>query len=458
MKAASHTTASAPKDIETAAADLVEAARRAGADAADTVVVRGIALGVSVRDGKVEESERSEGDEFGLRVFVGRRVATVSANRLDDPRPLAERAVAMAKAAPEDPYAGLAPADRLANAATVAARIAALDLVDPTEPSVEALTEIALAAEAAALAVPGVTRSSGASAGWSRGGLVLVTSGGFSASYIGTRHSRSMTAIAGEGTGMERDWWSSAAIHASDLEPAEDVGRRAGERAVKRVGPRKVATGITNVVYDPRVSTSLIGHLAGAVNGAAIARGTSFLKERLGERIFAAGLRITDDPMRPRGLGSRPFDGEGLASEPFALIEDGVLTQWLLDSATARELGLQSNGRASRGIGGPSPGTTNLTLEAGTISPAALLKEIGTGLYVTDLIGSGANLITGDYSRGAAGFWIENGEIAYPVSEVTIAGRLPEMFARARPADDLVLRFAANAPTIAIEGLTVAGR
>lgn len=447
-----------PRRLEDAAAALVEAARKAGADAADTVVVRGVSVSVSVRDGAVEDSERSEGDDFALRVFVGRRSASVSTNALGDPKAIAERAVAMARVAPEDRFAGLADRALIASREAVSAAAAALDLFDPSVPAVEALTESALEAEAAALGVPGVTRSGGAGAAWSLGGLVLVTSDGFSGSYVATRHGRSATAVAGEGTGMERDYWSASSIHGADLQEAGLIGRLAGERAVRRLAPRKVPTSRTTVVYEPRAAGSLIGHLAGAINAASIARGTSFLKERMGERVFAAGIRITDDPTRPRGLGSRPFDGEGIVGGPLSLIEDGVLQCWLLDSATGRELGLATNGRAARGAGAPSPGTTNLTLAPGSVSPEDLIKEIGTGFYVTDLIGHGANIVTGDYSRGAAGFWIENGEIAYPVSEVTIAGRLGDMFAAARPASDLELRFATNAPTVAIEGMTVAGR
>jgi PmbA protein len=434
--------------------NLVEAARRAGADAADAVAVIDTSLSAQVRLGKLEETQRSEETELGLRVFVGRRQAVVSTG---DPRErgfsaLAERAVAMARVAPEDPYAGLAPAERLAR------HIRDLDLFDPSAPTADELAERALAAEDAARAVPGVSNSGGASAGHGVGGLVLATSEGFVGAYRASMHSVSVSAIAGEGTEMERDYDFAMARHVADLEPAEVVGRRAGERAVRRLKPRKVESRRATVVYDPRVASSLIGHLAGAANGASVARGTSFLKDRLGEKLFGAGIRITDDPGRPRGLASRPFDAEGVAAAPLALVEDGVLSHWLLDAASARELGLETTGHARRSAGStPAPGITNLTLMPGEVSPEALLRDVREGLYVTELIGSGANLVTGDYSRGAAGFWIENGELAHAVSEITVAGTLPEMFRAMVPANDLVHRRAVNAPTVAVEGMTIAG-
>jgi PmbA protein len=439
-------------DLTDRAARLVEAAKRAGADAADAVCVRGVSLSVEVRLGKIEETGRSEGDDFTLRVFVGKKTANVSANVVADPAELAERAVAMARVAPEDPYAGLADPDRLATA------FPDLDLLDASIPSAAEMTETALAVEDAARAVDGVTKSGGASAGWSLGGLVLATSGGFTGSYLTSRFSLSASAIAGEGTGMERDYEAEVKVHMSDLPDPASIGRKAGERAVRRLNPGKYPTGRGTVVYDPRVATSLIGSLAGATNGASIARKTSFLRDRMGERIFAEGIRITDDPLRARGHASRPFDGEGVAPEAFDLITDGVLQRWFLDSATARELGLVTNGHAARGGGNPSPGSTNLTLLPGTQSQEELLAEVGEGLYVTEMIGHGANLITGDYSRGAAGFAIRGGKLAEPVSEITVAGNLKDMFLRLVPASDLTYRFSLNAPTVAIEGMTIAGR
>ncbi len=433
---------------------LVAAARKAGADAADAVAMRSISQSVEVREGAVEASERSESDDMGLRVLVGRRQAVVSTNdvRGDGADALAERAVAMARVAPEDPYAGLA------DAALLARDIPDLDLIDSSLPNTAELERAAQAAEAAGLAVKGVTKSGGSGASAGIGGMVLVTSHGFTGAYLGSRHSVSMQAIAGEGTGMQTDYDFSSALHAADLDPPEQVGRKAGERAVARLNPRKVATKKVPVVFDPRVAGSLIGHLSTAINGSAVARKTSFLKDKLGQRLFAAGINVIDDPLRRRGLRSRPFDAEGVAVRRMALIDDGVLTSWLLDSASARELGLKTTGHAQRGASStPSPGPSNLYLEAGKPSPQELIKDITEGFYVNELIGMGVNSVTGDYSRGAAGFWIENGELTYPVSEVTIAGHLSEIFRSLTPANDLVFRYGTNAPTVRVEGLTVAG-
>ena len=433
---------------------LVGAARRAGPDAADALAVRSVSLSVEVREGAVEESERSEGDDVGLRVFVGRRQAVVSTNDVKaDVNALAQRAVAMARVAPDDPYAGLADPEWIAR------DFPDLDLLDPELPSVGELEQRAKRAEAAALAVAGVTKSGGASGSAGIGGMVLVTSAGFRGAYLNSGQSVSMTAIAGEGTAMERDYDYSSALHAADLEAPEKIGRSAGERTVERLNPRKVESKRVPVVFDRRVAGSLIGHLAGAINGSAVARKTSFLKDRLGQRLFQPGIEVIDDPLRKRGLRSRPFDGEGVATAPLAVIEDGVLTSWFLDCATARELGLATTGHAHRGVSSPpSPGPTNLHLEAGRDTPAAMIADIADGFYVTDLIGMGVNQVTGDYSRGASGFWIENGKRSYPVSEVTIAGNLIDIFQGMTPANDLEFRYGTNAPTMRVEGLTVAGR
>jgi len=433
---------------------LVAAARRAGADTADAVAVRSVSLGVEVRDSAVEESERAEGDDVGLRVFVGRRQAVISTNDITaEVNELAQRAVAMAKVAPEDAYAGLADPEQLAR------DIPQLDLLDPDLPSVAELEQRAKVSEAAGLAIKGVSKSGGASASAGIGGMVLVTSHGFRGAYLNSRQSLSMTAIAGEGTAMERDYDFSSVLHGADLDPPERIGRIAGERAVARLNPRKVASKKVPVVFDRRVAGSLVGHLASAINGSAIARKTSFLRDKLGERLFRPGTRVMDDPLRKRGLRSRPFDGEGVAAKPLAVIDDGVLTSWFLDSATARELKLSTTGHAHRGVSSaPSPGPTNLHLEPGEQSPEELMADITDGFYVTDLIGMGVNGVTGDYSRGASGFWIENGRPSYPVSEVTIAGNLIAMFAALRPANDLEFRFGTNAPTVRVEGLTIGGR
>jgi PmbA protein len=433
---------------------LIKAARAAGADAADAVAMRSVSQSVEVRDGAVEESERAEGNDMGLRVLVGRRQAVVSTNDIkgESVATLAERAVAMARVAPEDKFAGLA------DPAELARQFPDLDLVDTRLPEVAALETAARRAEAAGVAVKGVSKSGGASASAGIGGMVLLTSHGFSGAYLGSRHSISMQAIAGEGTGMETDYDYSSTLHAADLDQPEKIGRTAGERVVARLNPRKVSTRKVPVVFDTRVAGSLIGHLVGAINGSAVARKTSFLKDKLGERLFAPGIDVIDDPLRPRGLRSRPFDAEGVAVRRMALVDDGVLKTWLLDSATARELNRATTGHAQRSPSSvPSPGATNLHLEAGLISPDELIKDISEGFYITDVMGSGANLVTGDYSRGAAGFWIENGERSYPVSEVTIAGRLLDMFRSLRPANDLKFRYGTNAPTVRVEGLTIAG-
>src|SRR5215831_17479418 len=432
---------------------LVAAARRAGADAADALAVRSVSLAVEVREGAVEESERSEGDDVGLRVFVGRRQAVVSTNDVKaGVGELAARAVAMARVAPEDPFAGLADAGELAR------EIPDLDLLDPDLPSVALLEERAKRAEAAGLAVKGVTKSGGASASAGIGGMVLVTSAGFRGAYLNSGQSVSMTAIAGEGTGMERDYDYSSALHGSDLEQPEKVGRIAGERTGERLNPRKVETKRVPVIFDRRVAGSLVSHLASAINGTSVARKTSFLKDKLGERLFKPGISVIDDPQRKRGLRSRPFDAEGVATRRLAVIEDGVLKSWFLDCATARELGLKTTGHAQRGVSStPSPGASNLHLAAGSATPEALMADIAEGFYVTDLIGMGVNQVTGDYSRGASGFWIENGKRSYPVSEVTIAGNLIDIFRALTPANDLEFRFGTNAPTVRLEGLTVAG-
>jgi PmbA protein len=433
---------------------LVAAARRAGADAADAVAVRSMSLSVDVRQGAVEASELAEGDDVGLRVLVGRRQAVVSTNDIKgDVAALAERAVAMARVAPEDRFAGLADPSLLARA------IPDLDLLDPDLPEVGVLEERAKRAEAAGLAVKGVTKSEGASASAGIGGMVLATSHGFHGAYLSSRQGLSMVAIAGNGTGMERDYDFTSALHAADLDAAEQIGRSAGERAVERINPRKVATKRVPVVFDRRVAGGLIGHLAGAINGSAVARKTSFLRDKLGERLFQPGIRIVDDPLRKRGLRSRPFDGEGVAGRALAIVEDGVLKSWLLDCATARELDLATTGHAQRGVSSsPSPGSSNLHLEAGVLTPDELIADIGEGFYVTELIGMGVNQVTGDYSRGATGFWIENGRRTYPVSEVTIAGHLLEIFRALTPANDLEFRYGTNAPTVRVEGLTVAGQ
>ena len=435
------------------AAQLIDLAKAAGADQADAVVVRSRSRSVSVRLGKVEGTEASESDDFSLRVFVGNRVASVSANPGFDMKTLAERAVAMARVSPEDPFVCLADEQRLARS------YPDLDLFDATEVPTDALREAALGMEQAALDVKGVSNSSGAGASAGMGGLVLVTSHGFSGSYMATRFGRSVSVIAGEGTRMERDYDFDSRLFFADLDDPETIGRRAGERAVKRVNPRQVPTGSNvTVIFDPRIARGFVGHIAGAINGAAVARKTSFLRDRMGQQVLKAGLNITDDPMVVRGSSSRPFDGEGVSGQRLVMIEDGVLKHWFLSTSTGRELGLETNGRGVRGGTSVGPAATNLALEPGSVSPEDLIRSVGDGFYVTELIGQGVNMVTGEYSRGATGFWIENGELADPVSEVTIASNLKDMFMRLTPADDIDRKFGVASPTIAIEGMTLAGR
>lgn len=430
---------------------LVESARKAGADAADAVAMLGRSTSVSVRLGKVEATEASESEDVSLRVFVGQRVASVSATASSDPAVLAERAVAMAKVSPEDPFQGLADPDRLAKS------IRDLDLFDGTVVPAETLKELALKAEAAALAVKGVTNSGGGGASAGLGGLVLATSHGFLGHYVATRFSFSMSAIAGEGTGMERDYDFSSRLHFADLDSADAVGRNAGERAVRRLNARKAKTGAVNVIYDPRVARGIAGHLAGAINGASVARKTSFLRDMMGKQVAAKGITVTDEPLRGRGPSSRPFDGEGVEGMALSMVEDGVLKHWFLSTSAARELGFETNGRGVRSASSVSPSSTNLAIEPGGQTPEELIKSLKSGFYVTEVFGQGVNMVTGEYSRGASGFWIENGELAYPVSEVTIASNLKDMFLNMIPANDIDRNFGTAAPTLLIEGMTLAG-
>ncbi len=435
--------------------DLIARARRAGADAADAVFVQGTSISHARRLGKLEKLERAEGQDLGLRVFVGKQQAIVSSSDRSAATiaELVQRAVDMARAAPEDPYCGIA------DAAELARTLPDLDLDDPVEPSTDALVERARVAEETALAVKGITNSEGAEANWGRSIVALAASNGFAASYGRSSHTVSVAVIAGEGTGMERDYDYASTLHAADLEAPEAIGRRAAERALRRLNPRKVATTKVPIVLDPRVSGGMLRHLAGAINGVSIARGTSFLKSKLGQPVFPTSVTVIDDPFRRRGLASKPVDGEGVAPMRRAIVDKGVLTTWLLDLRSARQLGLKSTGHAARGTSSPpSPSATNLYLEPGTIAPETLIGAIKDGLYVTEFIGMGVNGVTGDYSRGASGFWIENGALAYPVSEITVAGNLVEMFKNITAASDLVFRYGVDAPTLRVDGMTVAGR
>ena len=437
------------------AARLVEDARRAGADAADAVCFRGMSIDVAWRLGALEDLQRAEALELGLRVFLGRRQAIVSTT---DPsrETLAElvtRALAMARAAPEDEHAGLAPEDLLAR------RIPDLDLDADDEPDPRDLMARAAAEEDAARAVEGITNSEGATAEWRRHHAALAASNGFAGTWSGTASGLGVSVIAGSGLDMESDWAQREARHRSDLPPPGEIGAEAGRRAVAKLGPSKPPTRAMPVVYDPRSARSLLGALTGAISGPSIARGTSFLKDSMGEALFADGVTIVEDPHRRRGLRSRPFDGEGLATRRRELVSRGRLAGWLLDLRSARQLGLEPTGHAGRDPSSPpSPSVSNLWLAPGAASPRALLDDIAEGFYVTFLIGFGVNAVTGDYSRGASGFLIEKGEITTPVSEVTVAGNLKDMYARLTPADDLEFRYGTDSPTVRIDGMTVAGR
>ncbi|QLC26570.1 TldD/PmbA family protein [Parasphingopyxis algicola] len=435
--------------------DLVASAKKAGADAADVLYSGGVSTEVQVRLGELEDVQRSEGEEIGLRFFVGRRSASVSSSDLSDAAlaTLVERAAAMAREAPEDAYAGLAPEDRL-----FTGELPGLDIDDGQDAAPEIMRSHALEAEDAARAIDGVTNSEGGGASAGRSIMALATSHGFCGGYQASSYGCSASVIAGEGGAMQRDYAYRTARHFEDLDSPASIGRRAGERTVARLDPAKLASGAMPVVFDPRVSGGLLGHLIGAITGSAITRGTSFLRDSLEEQVFSKGVTVRDDPLRRRGLRSRPFDGEGLPVTDRAIIDDGVLTGWLLDSASARQLGLEPTGHAKRGIGGPpGAGATNLHLEAGTATRDELIGDIDQGVLVTELIGMGVNPVTGDYSRGASGFLIENGAIGAPVAEITIAGNLKDMYRELTPANDLEFIRGVNAPSVRIEGMTVAG-
>lgn len=443
------------QNFENMLAVLLDRARAAGADAADALVYRSVSQSVSVRLGEVEDIERSEGRDLGLRVLIGQRQASVSTTDFSDHAlsELVDRAVAMAKLAPEDPWCGLASSDQIA-----AGPFPDLDLTDDVEPSADDLKARALACEEAARAVQGVTNSSGAGASVASGESWLATTGGFSGHRRGGSHSLSVSVIAGEGTAMERDYDYDSATHLADMRTPDAIGTRAGDRTVRRLNPRKIDSCTAPVIFDKRLSASLLSPLAGAINGSAIARGTSFLKDKMGEQLFDQSITITDDPLIKRGFGSRTFDGEGMAPRLLKVIDEGRLTTWILNQAQARQLGLSPNGRATRGTGGP-PGssTTNFDIGPGSTSPENLYRDIGSGLLVTDMFGPQINPNNGDYSVGCSGFWIEGGTPGDPVSEITIAGNLLDMWKAIVPADDFERRGSTNAPTLLIGTMTIAG-
>ncbi|MDD3798241.1 MAG: metallopeptidase TldD-related protein [Novosphingobium sp.] len=436
-------------------ATLIALARRSGADAADAVAIGDMSESVQVRLGALEDVERSESESAGLRVFVGQRSASIHATDLSDAAlaELAERAVAMAKAAPEDKFSGLAPEEMLARGP-----FPDLDMEDPAEPTPQQLRAMAEEAEDAARAVTGVTNSEGGSAGFGRSVVALATSHGFSGGYGATTHSISASVVAGTGGGMQRDYAWRQARHAADMIAPAEIGRLAGERAVARLEPGRLPSKVMPVVFDPRVANGLVSHLVGAMSGPAIARRASFLLDRLDQTLFDSSVLILEDPHRVRGLRSRPFDGEGLPTAPRALVEGGKVTGWLADSASARQLGIAPTGHASRGAGGgPGVSVSNVHLAAGAATPEELMADIAEGVFVTDLFGHGVNAVTGDYSRGASGFRIVDGALAGPVAEFTIAGNLVDMFAAMMPANDLEMYRGINAPTVRLDGMTIAG-
>ena len=443
--------------LEDLTARLLDAARAAGAESADAMAVMGMQVSIEVRQGRLEEAQRAEGVEIGLRVMLGRRQAVVSSSDTRDSTmaTMAERAVAMAREAPEDPTTGLADPGQLAQDHDMGR----LEVSDPAaEPDPAELEAQAREAEEAALAVRGVTQAEAAGASWSRREVALAATNGFTAGYMRSDRSISCGAISGTGTGMEREWDWDHRVFAADLRPAAEIGRTAGERAAARERSRKPRTGTFPVLYDERVASSLIGHLLSAINGAAVARGSSFLRHAMGETVLPEGLTLTEDPHRPRSPASRLWDAEGLPTQARAIVEDGRLTTWTLDLASARKLGLESTGNAARGPGGtPSPSVTNVELTQGTASKENLLAQMGTGLLVTGLIGSTINPNTGDYSRGASGFWVEGGQITYPVNECTIAGNLRDMLQRIIPANDARPWLTRVVPSLLVEGMTLAG-
>ncbi len=434
---------------------LVAKAMAAGADAADALLIEATSISVSSRLGKSENLERATDAEVGLRVFIGKRQAMVASSDLSAGAmaALVVRSLEMAREVPEDTFCGLAEADEICLAPPE------VDSFDANEMTAEALLDAAMMAEDAARSVAGVTNSEGAEASWGAGRSVLAASNGLAADYRRSWHTLAVSVLAESDAGMERDYDYTSAVYAADLRDPQAVGRSAGERAVRRLNPRRVGSSRVPVVFDPRASRSLVGHLAGAVNGSAIARGTSFLKDKMGARIFPIDVDVIDDPLRARGLRSRPIDHEGIATKQMSLINHGALTAWLLDLRSARQLGLRTTGHAARGTtSAPSPTPSNLYLAAGMRTPDELIADIKDGLYVTELIGFGVNPVTGDYSRGASGFWIENGALAYPVNELTIAGTLLDMFANMSCANDLEFRYGTDAPTVRIDGMTLAGR
>ncbi len=435
--------------------DIIKRARKQGASAADAVLVRSTSLSVTLRNGKTEVIERSESADLGLRVFKGQKQAVIAtsdfgASKLDG---MIERVLGIADATPDDPYAGIAAPEQIVR------EIRQLDLCDPSEPDPAWLVKAAGEIEAAAMAVPGITNTEGGDAAWGRSDVTLAASNGFVGSYARSSSSLSTTVLAGSGTGMERDYDYDSTTYWADLKDPKAIGKNAGERTVRRLNPRRMSTQQVPVVYEARQARDIVSHILAAINGSSVARGSTFLKDKLGQAVCGSNITIHEDPFLPRAPRSRAFDGEGLAPQARRLIDAGVLTTWLLDLRSARKLGMNPTGHGARGVGGPpSPAATNVWLEAGTASVDELIADIKQGLFLTDTLGHGTNMVSGDYSRGASGFWIENGKIAFPVSELTVAGNLADIFRNITPASDLERRYGVDSPTLLINGMTVAGQ
>lgn len=440
-------------DVLSFADKLITRCKSYGATDAEVMTGTSADISVTVRNGKLEEVIRAESAGFSLRVFVNGRSSTISSSKFADADKLAETAVDMAKVAPVDEFSSLASTKLLYKGDLD------LDVYDPKEPTEKQLIDLAMTVEDAAIKVPGITNSEGGDASFASYDNALITSSGFAKSHKSSRTGLSVRVLAGAGTEMQRDYEYSSKRFFSDLESPEWIGKEAARRVLEKLNPRKVSSGRYPVIYDPRISRNLVSDLATGISGASVARGTSYLKNKMEEKLFSDSINIIDDPHIKRGMASKPFDGEGVANKKLKIIENGVLKTWLLDTRSANQLKLISNGRAARASGGPStPSSTNLYMEKGQTSPEQMIKEIKNGFYVTETFGMGINYTNGDYSQGAAGFWIENGEIAYPVSEVTLAGNLLDMFLNLTPANDLEMKYAINAPTIRIEGMTLAGK
>ena len=437
---------------------LIDTALSNGATAADCVLSRSRGLSLTRRLGKDETIERYEDFDTGLRVFVGNKIASVSTNDNSETsiRDVAKRAVDMAKIAPQDDFSLIASQETL-NDFPIQNSIS-VDSYDEVEPNIDIIRDRAKEVEDSALSVKGITNSDGADASWGEGETLLMTSNGFFGSSKKSNHSVSVVVIAEKDGKMERDYDYSSKVFGKDLRNSNQIGIEAAKKTLARMGATKPLTGKYPVIFDPRVSRSIASHFASAINGSAIARKTSFLKDMLNKQIANPAINIIDDPFLKRGLGSRLFDAEGLGSRECTLIKDGILQQWLLDLSSAKQLNLKPSGNAKRGISGPpSPGTSNFMISPGDVTPENLIKNVSEGFFVTDMIGSSVSMITGDYSRGASGFWIKNGELSIPITEATIAGNLKEMFMTLKPANDIDYSHSINSPTLLIEGMTIAG-